>query len=347
MFDVIYYGNTVIDWMIAVFIISAFIILAKSISWILKNKISVIVKKSRFKLDDILLRIVEKPISLTIIILGVSVSLNSLNLEKSWQKYVDYGTYVALTITIAWVLTRFIDVLFQAILTPMAKKTSATLDDQLLPIARKTLKIAVWSVAILVALDNAGYDIGALLAGLGLGGLALAMAAKDTIANLFGGITIFIGRPFEVGDRITSNGFDGVVEEIGIRSTKLKTLAGRIVTLSNADVANNAIENISSEPSRKIVHNIGLTYETTPQQIEKARDILQEICLQNENVENNVITSFDNFGDFSLNINHIYYIKPGCSIANTKSQINVEILKRFNAEKLHMAYPTQKILLQR
>ncbi|RLA07329.1 MAG: hypothetical protein DRQ51_06445 [Gammaproteobacteria bacterium] len=347
MFDEIYYGNSLSQWMVSVAIVLSAILISKSVNWFLKNKIQKITKKTKFKFDDILVGIIEKPISLLIVVFGLSLGFNSLSLNDVWQKYVDFSVYLILTLTVAWVMSRLIEVVFESILKPMAQKTSGQLDDQLLPITKKSLKFAVWLMAFLVALDNAGYDIGALLAGLGLGGLALAMAAKDTIANLFGGITIFIGRPFEIGDRIVSNGFDGIVQEIGIRSTQIKTLAGRVVTLSNADVANNPIENISSEQNRKIIANYGLVYDTDADQIKKAISILENICQQNENVENNTIISFNIFGDFALNINHIYYIKSQKNIATTQTDINIEILKRFNQAGLDMAYPTQKILVDK
>lgn len=105
----------------------------------------------------------------------------------------------------------------------------------------------------IVALNNAGYDVGALIAGLGIGGLALAMAARDTVSNVFGGFTIFTDRPFTLNDRIKVSGFDGTVDEIGIRSTRLRTLAGTLVTIPNSTFSESAVENVSAEPSRKVV----------------------------------------------------------------------------------------------
>ena len=136
------------------------------------------------------------------------------------------------------------------------------MDDQLLPVVRKGLRATIWILGILVALNNAGYNVGALLAGLGIGGLALAMAAKDTVANIFGGVTIFTDKPFKINERIKLGGFDGTITEIGIRSTRLKTLEGRVVTIPNAKFTGGMVENVSMEPSRKVVLNLGLVYDT-------------------------------------------------------------------------------------
>jgi MscS family membrane protein len=212
-----------------------------------------------------------------------------------------------------------------------------------LPIIRKGLKLSIWIIAIIVALDNAGYDVKAVLASLGIGGLALALAAKDTLANLFGSFTIFVDKPFIVGDRIKVKGYDGFVREVGIRSTRLQTLDGRMVTIPNQFVADESIVNVSSEPSRKITMDLGLTYDTTPDAMEKAMAILQEIAQNNENVEPNVVTAFTEFKDASLNIRFIYYIKKGASVFGTQNAINLQILRRFNEEGLEFAYPTQTI----
>ncbi len=229
----------------------------------------------------------------------------------------------------------------------MAEKSSGTLDDQLLPIVHKILKGIIWVIAILMALNNAGYNIGALLAGLGIGGLAFAMAAKDTIANLFGGFTILMDKPFVVGDRVGTNGFDGVVEDIGLRSSKIRTLQGRLVTISNADISNGAIENITSEPSRKISMSLGLTYDTDEKKIQKAIDILENIIKNTDGVEDKPTVWFDSFGDFSLNISFIYLIKNGENISKIKNNINLSILSQFNKNKIDMAYPTQTVLIDK
>jgi MscS family membrane protein len=229
-------------------------------------------------------------------------------------------------------------------IAPYLSKTETELDDVLLPIIRRGLKIIIWVVALIVALDNAGYDITTMLAGLGVGGLAIAMAAKDSVSNFFGGFTIFTDKPFVLNDRIKVAGFDGTVTEIGMRSTRIKTLEGRIVTIPNSSIANDPIENISSEPSRKVVTNLGLTYDMDEKKVAEAMKIIHEIAESNaETIEENRSVGFTEFGDFALNILFIYRIKKGADILDTKTAINTEILKRFNAVSLEFAFPSQTI----
>ncbi|MCD4734413.1 MAG: mechanosensitive ion channel family protein, partial [Bacteroidales bacterium] len=179
--------------------------------------------------------------------------------------------------------------------------------------------------------------------GLGIGGLALAMAAKDTVANIFGGITVFTDKPFTINDRIKLDGFDGMITEIGIRCTRLKTFEGRIVTIPNSKFTGGMVENVSVEPWRKVVLNIGLVYDTNTSQLEKAMQLLKEIGTNNKSTEDNVLVSFNDFGASALGVLFIYYIRKEGDILNTQSAINLEIKRRFEEHGLEMAFPTQTI----
>jgi len=185
-----------------------------------------------------------------------------------------------------------------------------------------------------------------MIAGLGVGGLALALAAQDTVKNLFGGIMIFLDKPFKMGERIQVDGFDGTVEEIGIRSTRVRTLTGRVVTIPNSAFSDNAVENVTSEPARKVVTNIGLTYDMTPLQMEVGITTLEYIADIMEKkglITDNHAVGFNSFGDFSLGIIFIYRITGGESILGVQSEVNRMILSMFNEKGLDMAFPTQTI----
>ena len=201
----------------------------------------------------------------------------------------------------------------------------------------------VWAMAVVIGLNNAGYDVGALIAGLGIGGLAFALAAQDSVANLFGGLTVFFDKPFTINDRIQISGFDGYVTEVGIRSTRVKTLAGRIVTIPNKEFTASIVENVSSEPSRKVVQTLGLTYDMDEAKMERAIQVLTDLHAENIDTSDDKVITFTSFGDFSLNILFIYYIKKESDIMETQSEMNLQILKRFAAEGLDFAFPSQTI----
>jgi MscS family membrane protein len=342
-----FYGNTVGDWFIAVGIILISIILAKAVYWVFGNILKRLSSRSETRLDDIIIDKVEEPVAFGVIIAGIWFGLSFLYLGEGMDAFVHKVYYVLIIFNIAWMVIRLFDAIMEEYLAPVIAESDSTLDDQLLPVFRKGVKFALWLIAFILALNNAGYDVGALLAGLGIGGLAFALAAQDLVKNLFGGLTIFLDKPFMVGDRIDVAGFDGIVEEIGIRSLRIRTLDGRVVVIPNSDVANDAIQNITSEPNRKVVLNLGLTYDTDDAGMTRAVEILKDIVANNDQVEDKEITGFNGFGDFSLNILFIYYIKKEADIIATQTEINLTILRRFSEAGLDFAFPTQTIITQK
>ncbi len=338
-----YYGNTVGQWGIALAIVLGAILVGKALYWLCSTVLRRLTAKTETKIDDILIDMIEEPIVFAISVAGVWWGLSRLTLPEAAEKWLDAGVEALITLAVTWLVARLLESLFTHYLAPLAERSENTLDDQLLPIARNGTKVTVWALGIIVALNNAGYQIGAVLAGLGIGGLALAMAARDTVSNVFGGFTIFTDRPFSLNDRITVNGYDGVVTEIGIRSTRLKTLAGRIVTIPNATFTGSAVENISAEPWRKVSMTLGLTYDTPAEGVEKGMEILRRIAAGDEDLEEDVVVAFPEFGDWSMNLLFIFYIKKGADIFAAQTRVNLAILREFGAAGLEFAFPTQTL----
>lgn len=343
-----YYGNTVEEWAIALALVVVSFIGGKLIYWIFSNFVKKLTSKTKNKLDDLIIDNVEEPVMLGIILLGSWYALGNLNLSEGIRAFLDNAFWGIITLNIAWFLARMFEAVYHEYIIPLADKTETDLDDQILPIVRKGVKTVIWTLGIIIALDNAGYNITALLAGLGIGGLALAMAAKDTVSNIFGGIMIFLDKPFKIKDRIKIAGFDGTVKEIGLRSSKIKTLDGTEVIVPNHIFIESPVENVSREPTRKIVLNLGLVYDTSPSDMKKAMKLLDEIAKEKEDMINkDYKIGFNSFGDFSLGIIFIYYIKKSADILGTQNEINLEILDKFNKNKLSMAFPTQTIELKK
>lgn len=339
-----FYWNTVGEWLLALGIILASVLAGRLLFWLLSNVVKKITAKTKTQLDDILLDMVEEPIAFAVAILGIWYGLDSLNLPDVGHVWINRIYYLLIIFNIAWLINRVLDALIEEYLVPIIEKSESDLDDQLLPILRKGLHAAVWIMAIIIGLNNAGYDVGALIAGLGIGGLAFALAAQDTVANFFGGVTIFVDKPFTVNDWIIIGGHEGIVEEVGIRSTRIRTFPGRLITIPNKVFAESAIENVSVEPSRRVILMLGLTYDTDHNRIKEALSILAEIHEKfSPQLEEKHLELFDSFGDFSLNVKFVFYIKKGEDIFQTNSAINLEILERFNAAGLDFAFPTQTI----
>jgi MscS family membrane protein len=304
-----FYYNTVGQWAISLAIIVGTLVAAKIVYWVFGKIMKKLTSKTKTRLDDLMVDMLEEPIVLVITIAGVWFALNRMTFPDKMQEWINTVYWVIITLTVAWLIARLVDALIKEYVVPLTQKTEGDLDDQIIPILRKAIRATIWILGIVIALNNAGYNIGALLAGLGIGGLALAMAAKDTVANIFGGITIFTDKPFKINDRVKIGGFDGTITEIGIRSTRLKTLENRIVTIPNSKFTDGMVENVSSEPHRKVVLKLGVTY----------------------------------FGDSALGILFIYYIKKGDDIMGSQTVVNMEIKKRFEALEIDMAFPTQTV----
>ena len=303
----------------------------------------ILMEKTGFAPDP---EIVEKAVDTTLTSFD-AVSSGKVIPYPYWENFFHHLFGFLIVVNITWLIIRTIDALIEEYVVPMTEKTESDLDDQLLPIFRKGLKAIIWVLGIVIAFNNAGFNVGAVIAGLGIGGLAFALAAQDTVKNFFGGIMIFADKPFKIGERIKINGIDGFVKEIGIRSTRITTLEGRQVTVPNCQFSENPVENVDMEPTRKVVLNLGLTYDTTPEQMERSLELLKEIGKDHVDIiEDEILVSFNAFDDFSLGILFIYYIRKEADILETQSVMNLDILKRFNAEGLDMAFPTQTILHQ-
>ena len=339
-----YYSNTVQEWLTALGIIFGSYIVGKIVYWIFSGFARKLTARTKTKIDDIIVDLIEEPIVASIFASGIWFGLNMLVLPDVLDKVISRSYSVLIWLLIGWLLVRLFNAFYQNVMIPWAEKTDNDLDDQLMPILGRSARSIIWIMAIIVGLDSAGYNIGALIAGLGIGGLALAMAAKDTVSNIFGGFTIFTDKPFKLGDRIVINGVDGTVSEIGLRSTRINTLAGRMVTMPNSNFADSPVENISAEPSRKIVLNLGLTYDTSEESIKEAMETLKTIVDEHSATEEKVLTGFNAFGDFSLGVMLIYYIKKDEDILGTQTDINLEILRQFNEKKLEFAFPTQTMI---
>jgi MscS family membrane protein len=338
-----YYNNTIGAWATALAIVVAALVVGKILYWISKNLLVKLTSKTETKFDDIILDLIEEPIVFGFTAAGIWFGLQTLTLGDRVRGWVGNGFQFLIVLAVTWLVARLLKSIFTSYLAPLAEATENDLDDQVLPIVQKGSNLIVWSIGIVVALNNAGYDVGAVLAGLGIGGLALAMAAKDTVSNFFGGVTIFVDQPFKLGDRVKVSGFDGTIEEIGIRSTRMRTLAGTLVTIPNSVFSDSSVENVSEEPSRKVSLNLGLTYDTTPEAMELAMATLREIATDNDHLEEKIVVSFNAFGDFAMNILFIYYIKKDADIMGTQTEVNMEVLSRFNAAGLEFAFPTQTL----
>jgi MscS family membrane protein len=290
----------------------------------------------------------QAPVLFGIMLAAIWFAARRLELGAHVENLITKAYRILTVLNITWFIVRLVNALIEEYLVPKVDNNSfKKLDTHLMSIIRKTAVTVIWALGIVMALNNVGINVGTLIAGLGIGGLAFALAAQDTIKNIFGGITIFTDRPFRIGDRVKVDKFDGFVEDIGIRSTRIRTLEKRIVTIPNYKMVDAPIENISEEPMRRILLKLGLTYKTTPEKMNEAMTILRDIPNRVKNIDPKEITvAFTDFTDFALVITFVYFLSKNADVMETPSLVNTEILRAFNEAGLEFAFPTQTIHLE-
>lgn len=349
MLDQTFYGNTIYNWLISLLIIVGALILNRGFVFINRHVIHKLTSKTKNRLDDILFSMLESPVLLGVALVAIWFAITRLHLNAGFETFVRKAYRVLIVVNVTWFVVRFVNALIEEYLQPVANDpNNKRIDSHFLPILRRSLLGIIWSLGIVMALNNVGVNVGTLIASLGIGGLAFALAAQDTIKNVFGGFTIFTDKPFRIGDRIIVNGFDGIVEDIGIRSTRLRTLERKLVTIPNYKIVDSFVENVSAEPMRRVLSKLGLTYSTTPAQMNQAMDILKKMPQKVKGIdEKEVFVFFSEFGDFSMNLTFIYFIKKEADIIETMSKVNLEILSSFNDAGLDFAFPTQTLHIKK
>lgn len=342
------WGNTLENWGYSLIILVITIIIAKLASLIIKKLIQPFTKKTANRLDDTLVEALESPLLFAISLIGMWISIHNLSYPEQYIKIIDTAYRILITLNATWFFARLASGLISVYWTGIGRaKSNDKQDQRMMPILNRTVIITIWTMGVFTALSNVGVNISALLGTLGIGGIAFALAAQDTIKNVFAAFTILTDKPFSIGDTIRVDSYEGTVIDVGIRSTKIRNYDKRIVTFPNYKMADTSVVNISAEPMRRVVMKLGLTYDTTPQKMEEAMAILTDMPQRVEFVsEKDLTADFSDFADSALIITFIYYIEKKGDKKKVQSNVNMEILKSFNVAGLDFAFPTQTILVQ-
>ncbi len=345
----LYWGNTLQSWIIAACYILGAVVINRIIVYINKNYIRKITAKTSSNIDDILFRLLEAPVLFGVILFSIYLASESLILDEAVTNVINKSFKILIAINVTWFVARLSKALIEEIMKPKEGEVvhGRQIDHHVIVLTQKAAGIIIWLIGIVVALNNSGYNVSALIGTLGIGGLAFALAAQDTLKNVFGGLTILTDKPFKLGDRILVDGYDGMVEDIGVRSTRIRTLERKLVIIPNSKLSDASIENVNEEPMRRMLVKLGLTYDTTPENMDLAIEILKNLHTEINLISDECYVWFSDYGDFSLIISYIYFIKKESDIPETISTVNRAILKKFNAAGLNFAFPTQTIQMQK
>jgi len=321
------------------------LIFRRIFEFILDNYIRRLTEKTKFTWDDDLLEGVARPIGFIFLMIFFALTYVNLLFSVSINLYLSIVLEIAISGGFIWLFYNLSGV-FAKYLTVLTDRTENKLDDQLVPLIRKSLRFFVVTMGAILILQNNGYNVASLIAGLGIGGLAVALAARDTLANFFGSITIFMDRPFRIGDWIKIGNVEGIVEEVGFRSTRIRTFYNSLVSVPNSNVSNSDIDNYGLREYRRLKTDLNLTYSTSPEQMEAFVEGIKAIVKANKNFRQDFYeVHFTSFGAHSLDVLiYIFFKVPDWS-AELQQRHNflLEVLRLAKELGIEFAFPTQTL----
>ncbi|MCD7034789.1 mechanosensitive ion channel family protein [Metabacillus sp. GX 13764] len=290
----------------------------------------------------------EKPLRWSFVLLGIYTAIHYLPFLDNKMGVVNQFYRSSIVILIAWALYNLTGV-SSIFFNKINKRFELDMDDILAPFLSKVLRFLIFALTFSIVAQEFHYDVNGFVAGLGLGGLAFALAAKDTIGNFFGGVILITEKPFTLGDWIKTPNAEGVVEEISFRSTKIRTFQQSLVTVPNSTIANEPITNWTKMGKRQITFNLGVTYHAEEEQLHAAVKRIEKMLQEHDGIHDDVIiVAFEKFSAHSLDVYVNCFTKTTDfkSHLHIRQDINFKIMKIFEEESISFAFPTQTLIVE-
>jgi MscS family membrane protein len=338
-------GAQATDVMVAIVIVAVFAVLAKVTAYLLHVILPRLTAKTETTLDDELVRALQRPVQLLVMLTGVSLAVHSLEIGTIYFESFDRITMILFILLGAYLVSNIVHALIQWYSNDIAPKTKSRLDDQLMPFLDKVDRIVLFTIALLMILDRLGYQITPVLASLGVAGIAVAFAAQETLSNVFGAFSILTDRPFKIGDRIELSDTEiGDVIDIGVRSTRIKTTENKIIILPNSVISKGKIVNYA-EPDIKVRFTIkvSISYKSD---IDRASQIIVDIAKSTEGVISNPVPRayVVTLSSYSIDLIMHVWVKDYRLEFEVPDRIYREIIRRFAEEKIEIPYPITTII---
>jgi small-conductance mechanosensitive channel len=342
--NTVFLGNTVRQWAVATVVTLAAIIALRVVKAAVLNRLSALAKRTATEWDDIVSAALAKTSSLFLLAVGVYVGIQGLTLSVRVR-----GIAGSVVVVVALVQA---GIWAGAILTAWLEsyRKRQMQEDPATATTVSALgfvgKLVLWAGVLLLALDNLGVDITALVAGLGVGGVAVALALQNILGDLFASLSIVLDKPFVLGDFLNIDNYLGNVEYIGLKSTRLRSLSGEQLIFGNSDLLKSRVRNFGRMYQRRIVFSVGVTYQTPRAQLEKIPTMIREAVDAQAKAKFDR-SHFKEFGDFSINFETVYYVTVADynTYMDIQQAINLRIHEQFENEGIEFAYPTQTLFL--
>ena len=350
-FHLTFLDNTLKQYVIFFTIIVWAYLIAVVFNNVIHKKIKKATKHTKTKLDDVLADSLARPLTCLIVISGLFLAFQELTLPDLIENIISKIVTVLMIGALVLVINRTSDALVTLYLKPIAEDPHTSIDTQVMNLLRRVMHIIFWVIALIFIISNLGYNITSLVTGLGIGGLAIALALQPTLSNFFSSLTIIFDKPFRVNSIIKlEDGVIGTVQEIGFRSTVIRTLQGSELIIPNNKLIDSKITNVTRRRVYRVDQVIGLVYHTSLSDLQKAIQIVKKIIDADSETSEDAWVHFTEFGSHGLNIQISYWIKQ-CEnypvILETKNRLNLAIKEQFEKTGLEFAFPTQTIHLEK
>lgn len=337
--------NSIRDWTICVSIIIASIILLRLFRYLIVKRLKVFSGTTKTTLDDFAIATIQTSVMPLLYLLAINFGLKYITMPARVSEILHVALLLVVTFFVLRIITSFIGYLFKQALTKREKNELREKQGKGILLI---VQIIVWTTGLLFLIDNLGFDITTLVAGLGIGGIAIALAAQTVLGDLFSYLVIFFDKPFEIGDFIIVEDKMGTVEYIGIKTTRIRTLSGEQLVCSNTDLTDSRVHNYKRMEERRIAFSFGVVYNTPATKLKNIPSLVKKII---EDLEETRFdrAHFKSFGDFSLNFEVVFYVlSADYNIYMDKQQsINLRIFELFEKEQIEFAFPTQTLFVNR
>ncbi len=341
----VFWGNSIQAYITTSIVFIVSILILKIFKYVIIAKLKKLAKKTKTEWDDFFIATLDDIHWSVYVLISLWFSLKYLTVHT----VVDKVVYIMLnTILVFYVVVAITKGITKILKNIVNKKKDNEEDYASMQLMGSFIKAAIWIVAILLVLSNLGYNISTLIAGLGISGIAIAFALQNILSDIFASFSIHFDKPFKVGDFIIIGNDNGVVKKIGIKSTRITTLQGQELVVSNKELTSARINNYKKMEKRRVVFNIGVTYQTPENKLKQIPKWITDIITKSKNSEPSRV-HFKSFGPSSLDFEIVYYmlVSDYNKYMDTQQEINLEIVKKFEQEKIGIAYPTQTIFLEK
>ena len=346
LLNTVFWNNTILEYLIALGVFVLSLIVLKIFKIVIISRLKRLAEKTNTNIDDILIKTIDSIKWSFYFLISIFIAIQFITLMRVIDQAISFIIIVILTYYIVKIIQEFIEYGFDNIIKKKEKEED--FDSSILNLSKKIIKVVLWAVAIIILLQNFGYNVSTLVGGLGLGGLAIAFALQNILGDIFASFSIYLDKPFRIGDYIVIGSDSGIVKKIGIKSTRITTLQGEELVISNKELTGVRVRNFKQMERRRIFFTIGVIYNTPTTKMKKIPALIKKIFRKIDNADLDRV-HFKKFNDSSLDFEIVYFLnsREYSDYMDTQQNINLAIKESFEKEKIEFAYPTQTIFLEK